>query len=161
MANEYNTLMFVGGAWMTNISHVGPWPRLQYVRRFPDEYKGHMAVPPSHARSTWPLYSLTDEHKDFFKKKFLFCLPPRLESLQNRYKQTDIQYITIQQVKHHKYPIRQTLQVSNTTATHQYPNITRHRMHRSSLRWVIMLHPSTACVEHHLGELFSCRGVTL
>jgi hypothetical protein len=34
-------------------------------------------------------------------------------------------------------------------------------MHRSSLRRVVVLRPSTACVEHHLGERFSLRGVML
>jgi hypothetical protein len=97
-------------------------PRLQHVCRFPDEYKGHMAVPPRHVRSTWPLCSSVNKHKEL-KKNSLFSLPPRLGSLQNRYKQTYIQYITIQQVSN----------MSNTTATHQYSNITSHRMHCSSL----------------------------
>ncbi len=34
-------------------------------------------------------------------------------------------------------------------------------MHRSSLRRVIVLRPSTAYVEHRLGEIFSLRDVTL
>jgi hypothetical protein len=92
-------------------------------------------------------------------KKILFCLPPRPGSLQNKYtiykqQQTHIQYIAIQHVKHHKYR-------SNTTVTHQNPNITSPRMHRSSLRRVVVLCPSTACVQHRLGERFSLRGVML
>jgi hypothetical protein len=101
----------------------------------------------------------TNKHKDLFFKKILFCLPPWPGSLQNKYtiykqQQTHIQYITIQHIKHHKYR-------SNTTATHQNPNITSPRMHRSSLHWVVVLRPSTACVEHRLGECFSLRGIML
>jgi hypothetical protein len=103
--------------------------RFHYVHRFPDEYKGHVSVPPNHACSTWPM-------RIFLKKNFLFCLPPRLGGPQNRYKQTEIQYITIQHisntsnitciqyVEHYNYltPLRhiniQTSQVIECTAHH-------------------------------------------
>jgi hypothetical protein len=98
--------------------------------------------------------------KDFFKKIYFVCLPGRgayktgTQYTIYKQQQTHIQYTTIQHVKHHKY-------WSNTTATHQYPNITSPRMQRSSLRRVVVLHPSTACVDHCLGELFSLRGIML
>jgi hypothetical protein len=120
-----------------------------YVRRFPDKHNCHAADPTSHVYPTWLRIFL----------KFLFCLSPRPGSLQNRYtiykqQQTHIQYIIIQHDKHHKYR-------SNTTMTHQNQNITSPRMHRSSLRRVIVLRPSTAYVERCLGERFSLRGVML
>jgi hypothetical protein len=61
MADEYKTLYV--RRWRMTDEHKQrrPMPaqlsRLQYVRKFPDKYKGHVAVPPNHARSTWPLCS--------------------------------------------------------------------------------------------------------
>jgi hypothetical protein len=34
-------------------------------------------------------------------------------------------------------------------------------MHRLSLRRVVVLRPSTACVEHRLGKRFSLRGIMM
>jgi hypothetical protein len=158
-SDEPKTLMFVGSTWPTNVRHVVPQPPwchigLMFIGSQMNITATWQTQPAtSTPRGSYVRQCSPDKHKDFFYKKIMFCLPPRSGSLQNRYiiykqQQTHIQYITIQHIKHHKYR-------SNTTATHQNPNITSPRMHRSSLRRVVVLRPSTACVEHHLGERFS------
>jgi hypothetical protein len=161
--DEPKTLMFIDSTWPTNVRHVVPQPLWCHVGLM---FVGSMTNITA-TWQTWPATSTprgsyvrrgTDKYKIFFLKN-LFCLPPQPGSLQNRYtiykqQQTHIQYITIQHVKHHKYR-------SNTTATHQNPNIKSPRMHRSSLRRVVVLRPSTACVERRLGERISLWGVML
>jgi hypothetical protein len=51
MADEKNTLMFVCGAWTTNVSHVSPCPPNCHVCSMfigsSTNIKGHVAVPPA------------------------------------------------------------------------------------------------------------------
>jgi hypothetical protein len=161
--------MFIGTTWPTNISHVGPClPSCHVCSMFVGSLMNIKATwqfrPATPALRGPYVHRLTDEHMEFLKKLPILSASPAGEP--PKQVSTNIYRIynnptSIQHVKHHKYPIHQTLQVSNTTATHQYPNITSHRMHRSSLRRVIVLCPSTACVKHRLGELFSCRDIAL
>jgi hypothetical protein len=100
----------------------------------------------------------TDEHKDFFLKISVLSTSPIEEPPKQVYNtQTTANTYTI-----YNNPTRQNHKYrSNTTATHQNPNITSPRMHHSLLHRVVVLRPSTACVEHRLGERFSLRGVML
>jgi hypothetical protein len=119
---------FVGGAWPMNISHVGLCPSSCHVcSMFVGSLTNIKAMWQS--RQPWPLCSSV-------LKNFLFCLSLRPRSIQNMYKQTDIQYITIQQVsntsnitsiqyiKHYKYPT--PLRHINIQTSHVIECTTRH-----------------------------------